>query len=31
VITGSYKVIRTIRGGAKVKVNNEAKTPAKPD
>ena len=31
VITGSYKVIRTIRTGAKVKVNNETKTPAKSD
>jgi HlyD family secretion protein len=31
VVTGSYKVIRTIRSGAKVKVNNEAKTPAKSD
>ena len=31
VITGSYKVIRTIRNGAKVKVNNEIKIPAKTD
>jgi HlyD family secretion protein len=29
VITGSYKVIRTIRNGAKVKVNNEEKAPVK--
>ncbi len=31
VITGSYKVIRTIRSNAKVKVNNEVKAPAKTD
>jgi HlyD family secretion protein len=31
VITGSYKVIRTIRNDAKVKVNNEIKAPAKTD
>jgi HlyD family secretion protein len=31
VITGSYKVIRTIRNEAKVKVNNEVKAPVKAD
>jgi HlyD family secretion protein len=31
VITGSYKVIRTIRSEAKVKVNNEVKAPVKAD
>ncbi len=29
VITGSYKVIRTIRSDAKIKVNNQVKAPAK--
>jgi HlyD family secretion protein len=31
VITGSYKVIRTIRSDAKIKVNNEIKAPVKAD
>jgi HlyD family secretion protein len=31
IITGSYKVIRTIRNEAKVKVNNEVKAPVKTD
>jgi HlyD family secretion protein len=31
VITGSYKVIRTIRNDAKVKVNNEVKAPVRAD
>jgi HlyD family secretion protein len=31
IVTGSYKVIRTIRNDTKVKVNNEIKIPAKTD
>jgi HlyD family secretion protein len=31
VITGSYKVIRTIRNETRIKVNNEIKAPAKAD
>jgi HlyD family secretion protein len=31
IITGSYKVIRTIRNEAKVKVDNSVKAPAKTD
>jgi HlyD family secretion protein len=31
IITGSYKVIRTLRNEAKVKVDNAVKTPAKTD
>jgi HlyD family secretion protein len=31
IVTGSYKVIRTIRNEAKVKVDNSVKAPAKTD
>lgn len=31
VITGSYKIIRTIRNDARIKVNNEVKAPVKAD
>jgi HlyD family secretion protein len=31
IVTGSYKVIKTIRNETKIKVNNEIKAPAKTD